>query len=337
MEYNATILDNVRLMGSNDYQQRVPAAAQAGYHAAVQAIFNGPAQVYEEFTKLLNYVSAPYVEGRTFYNPLRELKKPMGPTAGDHAFGGIERHICAQWFRSHSLTPDKETLLKFEAPEYAEFFYSVNEPRSYEFSWAFDRMARAFSEDGVGFNVLLDETLGAMISSDEYDEMNIMINSISEADQVGNGIYKHTLSAAPTDLSTSQELLRNLRAYAGKFKFPSRLYNMLPVPSFVRDASELCVFTDPDTSSTLDVMALAALFNADRAEIKYRVIEIPSVPIPNCYALLTTSDFIYCRDFMYSLEQPFYNPGNRTLKYYLHHQSYNGFNPYVPAVAFVTA
>lgn len=331
---NSTILDAVLLNGSNDYQQRVPSVAQSGYHAAMQAIFDSP-QTYNEFTQLLNYVSAPYVEERTFYNPLREVKKPMGPTAGTHAFGGIERHIAAQWFRAHHHGPDDETLLKFEQPQYEEYYYSVSPSRSYEFSWAFDQLARAFAEDGNGFADLLNATLGAVISSDEYDEMNIMINTIAEADQVGNGIFKQEISAVPASQATAQELFAYVREYAFKFRFPTRLYNMLPVPAFVRD-TELVFYCTPKVMANLDVFGLATLFNRDNAEIRYRIIVIPEFPVPNMHALLTSEDFIYCRDFMYSLEQPFYNPGNRTAKYYLHHQETVGFNPYVPAAAFVT-
>lgn len=334
--YNSTVLDAVWLQGSNDYQQRVPRASQAGYKAAIDAIFDGPAQVYNEFTQLLNYISAPYVEERTFRNPLRDLKKPMGPTAGAHAFGGVERHIAANWFRAHSHGPDDETLLKYEAPEYAEWFYSVSPARSYEFSWAFDQMARAFSEDGAGFADLLGATLGAQISSDEYDEMNVMVQTIAHADSVGDGLYKHTISAVPTSQATAQELFAAVRKYAYSFRFPSQLYNMLPVPAFTRD-DELVFWCTPEVMANLDVYGLATLFNRDKAEIRYRIIVIPEFPIPDMHAMLTSEDFIYCRDFVYSLEQPFYNPGNRTLKYYLHHQETVGFNPYVPAVAFTTA
>lgn len=332
---NSTVLDAVLLQGSNDYQQRVPSTQQAGYHAAIRAIFDSP-QTYNEFTQLLNYVSAPYVEERTFRNPLRDLKKPMGPTAGAHAFGGIERHIAAQWFRAHTDSPDSEVLLKFEAPEYEEYYYSTSPSRKYMFSWAFDQLSRAFAEDGNGFADLLNATLGAMISSDEYDEMNIMIQTIAEADQVGDGIFAHTLSAAPTTQATAQELFAAVRAYAYRFRFPSRLYNMLPVPSFVRD-TELVFWCTPEVMANLDVFGLATLFNMDKAEIRYRIIIVPEFPVSDMHAMLTSEDFVYCRDYVYSLEQPFYNPDNRTTKYWLHHAETVGFNPYVPAVKFITA
>lgn len=330
---NSTILDAVLLEGSNDYQQRVPAVAQAGYAAAFQSIFNSPREIFEEFTGLLNYVTAPYVEERTFYNPLRDLKKPMGPTAGAHGFGFTERHVAAQWFAAHSGEPDMETLLKFEKPEYADWFYSVGEPRRYEFSWAFDRLAQAFSVDGTGFNDLLAATLGAMISSDEYDEMNIMINSWAEADAIGNGLFKHSLSAIPTDQATSQELFAAVRGYAYRFRFPSRLYNMLPVPAFSRE-DELVFWCTPEVMANLDVYGLATLFHRDNAEIRYRIVVVPEFPVAGMVAALANEDFIYCRDFVYSLEEPIYNPGSRTLKYYLHHNELIGVNPYAQCVVF---
>ena len=54
------------------------------------------------------------------------------------------------------------------------------------------------------------------------------------------------------------------------------------------------------------------------------------------YAAVTSEDFIYYRDFMTGMEPPFYNPGNRTLKYYYWANGMIGFNPAANCVLFST-
>lgn len=54
------------------------------------------------------------------------------------------------------------------------------------------------------------------------------------------------------------------------------------------------------------------------------------------YAALTSEDFIYYRDFMTGLEPPFYNPGNRTMKYYYWANAMIGVNPAANCVLFTT-
>ncbi len=63
---------------------------------------------------------------------------------------------------------------------------------------------------------------------------------------------------------------------------------------------------------------------------------IPESPIPNVYAALPPGFFIYSRVFMRGLEPPFYNPGNRTMKYYYWANALIGINPAANCVLFTT-
>lgn len=281
------------------------------------------------FTGLLNGLNATYVEGKRFENPLRELFKPAS------RWGNTERHVAIRYLESHAGRVDDETLLKLEMPEFVEWFYSVGEPRRYEFSWPRYELERAFAQDGYGYEDLLMRTFDQAYSSDAYDEMTIMIQMFAEADRRMGGLYRENLTAAPTTEATSKELLQKIRAVAGRMKFPTTLFNHIPVP--VHESGDtLVLWVTPQTLSFIDVMALSAVFQLDRAEIQYRIIEIPEFPIPNVYAALTSEDFIYARDVSYGLEPPFYNPGTRTYKHYLWHSEMIGVNPAANCVLFTT-
>ena len=302
----------------------------SGYASAIENLFaiqNN--DLLNEFTGLLNGIIGTYVEQRRFENPLRVLFKPAA------RFGNTERRIAVKYLSAHCDMPSDETLLKLEMPQFVEWFYSVGKPRRYEFSWPRVELERAFASDGYGYEDLLAATISQAYSSDAYDEMNIMIQMFAEADERMGGLYRENLTQAPTSEAGARELLQKIRAVAGRMKFPSMLYNHIPVP--VHESGEtLVLWVDPTTKSFIDVFGLSTVFQLDKADVEYRIIEIPEFPIPNVYAALTSEDFIYCRDIQYGMEPPFYNPGNLTFKYFLHHRELIGVNPAAQCVLFTT-
>jgi len=327
---NSTILAKAWLEGSNDFQQRIPNPEIADYANVVSELF-APYNndLFNQFSGLLNGLMGTFIESKTFYNPLRELKKPAA------RFGNSERHVAVKYLHAHSYKVDDETLLKLEKPEYREWFYSVTAPRRYEFSWSRYELSRVFASDGYGFDDLLAATISQMISSDEYDEMNLMIQAFAEADNRMGGLFRHQITGNINTDAGGKELLAAIRTYAGRMKFPSMLYNHIDVPVY-ESGDTLILWVTPEVRATLDVNTLASVFNLDKADIQYRVITIPEFPLPNVYAALTSEDFIYCRDVQYGIEPPFYNPANMTYKYYLHHAQLIGVNPVANCVVFGT-
>lgn len=332
---NSTVLERCYINGSWDFQQRIPNPSIAGYDATVRALFdplNG--DLYNEFSRLLNGLNASYVDIRRFENPLAIFKKP----SENWNFGTSERHLAVHYLQARSPRFDSETLLKVERPEFEEWFYSLNYETRYEFSWSRYEMKQAFANDGYGYDDLLQATITQMMSSAAYDEMNTMLNTFAEANSRMGGLYRYHVSAAPTDETTAKELLKGIRTVAGRMKFPSLLYNHIPVPVHT-DGSRLCLFILPEVRASLDVDALASIFQlsyADPKEIAYRIIDVPYFPIPNVYAILADEDFIFWRDYMTGMEPPFYNPENRTTKYYYFESAAVGFNPAAPVVCFTT-
>ena len=327
---NSTILAKAWLEGSNDFQQRIPNPEIADYANVVGELF-APYNndLFNQFSGLLNGLMGTFIESKTFYNPLRELKKPAA------RFGNTERHVAVKYLHAHSYKVDDETLLKLEKPEYREWFYSVTAPRRYEFSWSRYELSRVFASDGYGFDDLLAATISQMISSDEYDEMNLMIQAFAEADNRMGGLFRHQITGNINTDAGGKELLAAIRTYAGRMKFPSMLYNHIDVPVY-ESGDTLILWVTPEVRATLDVNTLAGVFNLDKADIQYRIITIPEFPLPNVYAALTSEDFIYCRDVQYGIEPPFYNPANMTYKYYLHHAQMIGVNPVANCVLFGT-
>lgn len=327
---NSTVLERAWLSATNDYQQRIPNPSISSYAEHVAAIFDPMNNdLFNQFTGMLNGLIGTTVESDLFENPLAVLKKPAV------RFGNTERAVAFKYLQAHSYAPDTETLLHVEKPEIVEWFYSVGTPRRYEFSWSRYELERAFASDGYGFEDMLTGMITQMYSSANYDEMNIMLQMFAEANSRWGGLYNYNLSAQPTTESTSKELLTGIRAVAGRMKFPTTLYNHIDVPVHEK-GDGLVLFITPEAMANLDVQALAYVFQLDKAEIKYRIIEVPEFPIANVCAALCSEDFIYVRDVRFGIEPPFYNPENMTYKYYLHVSQMIGINPAANCVLFST-
>lgn len=329
---NSTIVEKCWLEGSNDFQQRLvdPSGSYSQFVSELFQPYNG--DLFNQFANMLVGLMGTYVESKLFENPLRDLKKPA------RTWGSSERGVAVKYLDAHSFESTDEALLKVEKPEYREWFYSVGKPRQYRFNWSKYELQRVFNEgDSYAFDDLLTATLTQMYSSDNYDEMNLMIQMFAEADNRMGGLYRHQLSGMPTNEATSKELLKAIRQHASMMKFPTMLYNHIDIPVH-EDGSTLVLWVSADTATlaNLDVEALSQVFQLDKADIKYRIIEIPSFPIPNVCAALTSEDFIYCRDVWYGVEPPFYNPQNMTYKYILNHSQLVGVNPVANCVLFTT-
>lgn len=328
---NSDVLERAWLNGSNMFQQRIPNPSIMSYANVVSNLF-APMNndMFNEFSGLLNGLTATYVDIRRWEHGLRALKKP----ASD--WGNTERHVAVKFLQAHAGRWDDETLLKVERPEFEEWFYSVGEPRRYEFSWSKQELARAFAADGYGYDDLLSATITQMLNSAEYDEMQIMIQMFAEADKRTGGLYRYHINNPVTDRTSAEQLMVGVRSVAKTMEIaPTMMYNQLDIP--VTESPETLIFwCTPEVAAVVDVTLLATVFNLDRANVQYRQIVIPEFPIPNVVAALTSEDFIYYRDFMTGLEPPFYNPANRTMKYYYWANGMIGFNPAANCVLFTT-
>lgn len=325
---NATILDRIWLEGTNDYQQRVPQASQQGVAAVAEFLFNPMNKMYyNQFVDaLVNRIGMTRINSRIWDNPLTKFKK------GNLPYGSTVQDLGIKWIKAHSYRDDLDTLLEVNRPLVEQAFYTLNRRDQYPISTNYDELRNAFVDE-YGLNKLINSITDVPISSDNYDEYIIMKQLVAEYES-RYGFFKEQISAI-TNEQTAKDFLVKARAYAGRLKFPSVYYNLVDIPTFASE-QELVLFIDPTSLAYVDVQALAAAFNIDKAEIKYRIEVIDEWPIPGAVALLTTEDFFQVYDVLYSTTS-FYNPQTLTTNYYLNHWEIIAFSPFVPAILFTTA
>lgn len=327
---NSTILGKVWLNGTNDYQQRVPDPTQSNVSQTMKCLFspmNG--NLYNQFIdSFVNLIGQQRVNQSIWENPLTPFK------GASLQYGSTIQESAPRWIKAHAYDDASEDLLRMERPEFAVWYHSMNRQDKYPISVVKPEIQQAF-RDEYGLNRIINSIMNTPINSDNYDEYLLMLNLIAEYEHRW-GFFKHNLSAFPTDEATGKELLTALRTYAELLKFPSTLYNAsdLNVPVFAKP-SELVLLISASASASVDVNTLSGVFQLDKAEIQYRKIVVPDLPVPNAVALLTTDAFFVCNDIVYETGS-FYDPNTLSTKYILHHWEIVSASPFVPAILFTT-
>lgn len=329
---NATILDKVRLKGTDDYQQRIPSATQTGVANTMRYLFDPMNRQYlNDFVwQLVNRIGLTVMaQNAPFENPLSIFKKE------NLYYGSTVQEIAVKWIKAHGYKDDAEDLLKLHRPEAASWFYELNRRDQYAISWNQDELRQAFVDD-YGLNRFIAQIMETPRNSDNYDEMNIMLALIRHYEQ-NLGFYKVHLDAAPTDEASAKTMLKALRATAGRMRFPSTQYNALnitEIPAYA-DPSQMVLLIEPEYLASLDVDALSAVFQIDKAEVPYRIIQVPSLGIEGAVALLVSTDWYQVRDTNYTVTQ-FNNPQTLTDTMFLHHWGIYGVSPFTPCALFTT-
>ena len=95
----------------------------------------------------------------------------------------------------------------------------------------------------------------------------------------------------------------------------------------------MVLLIEPEYLASLDVDGLSAVFQLDKADVPYRIIQVPSLGIPGAVALLVSTDWYQVRDTLYGTTQ-FYNPQTLTNTMYLNHWGIYGVSPFTPCALF---
>lgn len=321
-------MGKVWLNGTNDFQQRIPMPDQTNMAQVFEKIFAPMnTNLYNQFVdSFINLIAAQRIHDRIWENPLTPFK------SNRLLYGSTIQEAAPKWLKAHSYSDSAQDLLKMERPDFAVWYHSMNRQDKYPITVVREEMAQAV-RDEYGLNRMANAIMNTPINSDNYDEYLMMMQTIAEYEERW-GFYKHQVSAVPSNEETGKEFLTAVRSYANLLKFPSTLYNHGDVPVFAAP-NELVLIIDAKTAASVDVNTLSSVFQLDKADIQYRKIVVPELPVPDAFALLTTEDYFVCNDIVYSNDS-FYDPNTLATKYILHHWEIVSASPFVPAILFTT-
>lgn len=329
---NATVINHVREDASPTFRERVPEATQANLDMAVDNIFNFQATRNEFINSLVN-VGVKIAGGVNFANPLSKYKREA------IAYGDRIEHTQLGLAKAYGYSHDRDymerDLFGREPLESMLAVYRIARQEYYKIT--IDEMAlrRAFYTD-FGVSDFITDLMKVPATSDEVDEFEIMVSMYRKLYDRGGYFVVPVgdVSDLDSDAAQARALTRRVRAFASNLRYVSRHYNAARMPVAAKPES-LVLITTPEAQAAVDVEALAAAFNIDKAEMPFRTEVIPQdkLNIPGVQAILTTEDFLIVADTLYETRVQ----GNAVGLYenhYLHHHSIIGINPFVPAILF---
>ncbi len=330
------ILNDIRTdLTSPAFQARVPNFTKANIQAQWQRLAEVPELRNEVVSALVNRIGRVELNSIRFDNPLERFKRPAmlyGSTIEEVQVGLLK---AKTYDRTRSGSEADlfgrsyhEVQSRFHTRGREEFYkYTIDEP---------SLRAAFLSEEGLA--PFITQLMSVANDSDKYDEFLIMSNLLVEMYKAG-GYFKIQIADIRNAESGSTEAKAALKAFrtaAGLLKYPSRRYNSAKMQVAAKP-EDLILFVTPEANATLDVDGLAALFNVERGQVPYQIMEIPWEywPIPGAQAVLTTESFFVAADTYYGVGvQP--NEVGRYTNYFLHHDQIVSMSSFAPAILFTT-
>lgn len=332
---NAEIMNAIRSIATPDYQARVPEATKANERLAIEAMWDYSPARNQFSDALINLIGSQIVRYNTWTNPLSKFKQ------GLLNFGETIEEVAIGLLTAHVYNGDREYLERDifgkEPNEVHSRFHKINRAEFYKLTVQREFLRRAFYSEG-GLSKFVAGLMAQINTSDNWDEF-LQMTSLFRIYYDNNGFHKVTtpnLSLPTTTANDAKQFLKQGRALAETLPFISRRYNAAKIPSSIQ-ADQLELFITPEANANVDVEALSAAFNVDKAQFNSRKTVIPAehVNVPGFQALLTSRDFFVVADNIMEMQNA-NNPVGLHTNYFWHHQETISASAFVPSILFTT-
>lgn len=340
------IFNAVRSATSPQFQVRIPAATQGNIRNAVDTMRNFP-YLRDEFTGvLIQRLIGLYVQHADWDDPLKLIGSPRTLKR----YGSTYEQAAVGLVKARTRNFDKEYLGddvygRYSLPT-ASVFHPLTFDHYYPVTIPEDALLTAFDGES-GMSNYIAEIMNAPILSDRNDMYTMKVECFAEYARKGGFYRVHTPDVGKADSTEAdaKTLLRLIQQVANELKsMPMSAMGRYNAMSWVtpwRD-SEAILFATPAVIAALNVEALAAAFNIDRANVPYRIIPIPEDMFGiggaagKVQAVLTTEDFFFQWDEMLETTNSPVNPIDGTRNIFYKHRGSITPNPFANAVLFWT-
>lgn len=255
------IMNVIRQNASYDYQQNVPAVAQASDIPKVgEVIYGTPAFANQFINALVNRIAIVRVQSANFNNPYSILKK------GYLEYGETVEDIFVSIAKAVDFSAEKATKREFQRsiPDVRSAFHVMNWRVMYPVTIQDEDLKQAFlSIDGV--QNLIAKIVDAVYTGAEYDEFLLFKYLLIKAISHGR-MY-------PKSIGTGKELTESAVQFRGTsnlLPFMSSEFNEAGVKTSTPKERQV-IFMDAMFNAQYDVNVLASAFNMDKADFMGRL------------------------------------------------------------------
>ena len=310
-------------------------------HTWISNILSDSDMANSFFSGLTNTIVKQQIISRFFNNPLERFKTGELP----YGLAESEFYINPQTGETF-LYPQADTagtgvnadLLKDKLPDIKQIFFKKNYGKKYKKSYSdvqilnvvqtWDDLGRLI--DGISRSLVSDANI------EEFDTTKaLMTAGFNNGDMVVSSI------SDITDKATAEAFLVKAREKFLAFQFPSDAYNSWTDS----DGHKVTTWSDPDnisiiitakTSAVVDVYALAAAFNIDKAEIMGKVFVVDKIDDAGKVAAILFDDTKLHFEKVLERAYSFFNPDSCSVSFYYYRQAVLALDPFANCIAFTT-
>jgi archaellum component FlaG (FlaF/FlaG flagellin family) len=285
--------------------------------------------------QLVNRIGKEYIHFQAWLNPLRDFKRET------LFFGDTIEEVNVGLTRAEEYDAERpaleEAIFGRRVPDVRTAFHRINSTRYYPISIQEPMLRRAFTQE-YGLDQLVSSLMQSPITSDQRDEFLQMTNLFKSWYRMG-GFFRVKVPDVGVSTSTEADakaMLRIMREFASNLLYPETDFNPARMPVAI-DPDDIVIFMTTAAKAAIDVEALAAAYNIDKAEIQNRIVTLPAkyMPIQGVQAILTSKEWFQVYDTLFE-NTTAENPIGLHQNYFLHHHQIFSASPFVPAVLFWT-
>lgn len=248
------ILNVIRANASAEYQNLVPVVETANDIPRVGAVLYGhPALANQFINALVNRIALVRMQGATFNNPYRDLKK------GYLNFGETIEEVFVQIAKAREFSAEKAEAREFKRylPDVRAAFHVINWRVMYPVTIEDEQLRMAFtSVEGVGD--MIAKIVDSVYTGAEYDEFLLFKYLIIK------GLNKGQIAVSALTDNNLNSAAVAFRGMSNKLEFMGTKYNLSGVTTNTK-RNDQYIFMDSDFNAAFDVNVLASAFNMDKA------------------------------------------------------------------------
>lgn len=316
-------------------------------------MFTNSNNVNAFFNALTDVVISQRIKSESFDNPLEQYKSgqlPLGlgeaeiyfnPQNGrDFRTKVDDQNIGVNSWEDNNDNHNFNSRLFFDKlPDVKQVFFRVNYGKQYKQTYSDIELNNAMTTwDAVGqFIDAISRNLVASANIEEFDTMR----NLFAVGYTNNFVPIQPITAI-TDKATAEAFLVKAREYFTSFLFPSEQFspwNAKNPEALIKTWSKkdrISIIMSAATAAVVDVYALAAAFNMDKADFLGKVTVVDKLDSAGKIAAVMFDDTYIHVQPKVEMTGSFFNPDTVKQSFYLTKTAIMSLNPFANAVAFTT-
>lgn len=316
-------------------------------------MFTNANNVNAFFNALTDVIISQRIKSESFDNPLEQYKSgqlPLGlgeaeiyfnPQNGrDFRTKVDDQNVGVNSWEDNNDDHNFNSRLFFDKlPDVKEVFFRVNYGKQYKRTYSDIELNNTMTTwDAVGqFIDAISRDLVASANIEEFDTMR----NLFAVGYTNNFVPIQPITAI-TDKATAEAFLVKAREYFTSFQFPSEQFspwNAKNPEALIKTWSKkdrISIIMSAATAAVVDVYALAAAFNMDKADFLGKVTVVDKLDSAGKIAAVMFDDTYIHVQPKVEMTGSFFNPDTVKQNFYLTKTAIMSLDPFANAVAFTT-